>query len=141
MTPRRPKIAEPTQTDMLIGAIICLAIVLALCAPLKAQAHEIYTGLHGKNGQLCCVGDDCAATIYRERGGGFEFLTREGVWVAIPVDSITFLPVPGDAPSDNTHHAHLCYRGATDGDRTSGRVDRVFGPIFLYCAFVPPGAT
>ena len=33
------------------------------------SAHDIYTGVHGKNGQLCCGGTDCAVTSYREQGG------------------------------------------------------------------------
>ena len=110
-------------------------------APLSAAgAHEIYTGVHGKNGQLCCGGNDCAATSYREQGGRFEFLTRESRWVAIPSDRITFLPIPGDPPSDDSHHAHLCYRHATDEDRQGGYSSNVFEDIYLYCAFIPPGA-
>lgn len=110
-------------------------------ATAPATAHDIYTGVHGKNGQLCCGGDDCAATTYRESAGGFEFLTRENKWVVIPQERITFLPIPGDPPSDDTHRAHLCYRAANDNDRSNGNSVNVFGDIFLYCAFIPPGAT
>ena len=49
---------------------------LVAASTAAASAHDIYTGVHGKNGQLCCGGDDCAATSYRERGGQYEFLTR-----------------------------------------------------------------
>jgi hypothetical protein len=65
----------------------------------SVYAHDIYTGVHGRNGQLCCGGEDCAATSYRERGGQYEFLTRERQWIAIPEERITFLPVPGDPPN------------------------------------------
>jgi hypothetical protein len=107
----------------------------------KTLAHDIYTGVHGKNGQLCCGGDDCAATFYRERGGNFEFRTRkEDEWVAIPIERITFLPIPGDPPNDDSHHAHLCYRNATDDDRAGLASSNIFGGIFLYCAFIPPGS-
>jgi hypothetical protein len=107
----------------------------------SVYAHDIYTGVHGRNGQLCCGGEDCAATSYRERGGQYEFLTRERQWIAIPEERITFLPVPGDPPNDDSHHAHLCYRSATDSDRLTSASSNVFEGIFLYCAFIPPGST
>ena len=105
------------------------------------SAHDIYTGVHGKNGQLCCGGTDCAVTSYREHGGRFEFLTRERQWIEIPEERITFLPIPGD-PSDDSdgHHGHLCYRSATDSDRLGPASSNVFEDIFLYCAFIPPGS-
>ena len=106
-----------------------------------ASAHDIYTGVKGRDGLLCCGGNDCAATTYREQAGRFEFLTREQRWVPIPEDRITFLPVPGDPPSNETHHAHLCYRPATASDRVGWSAVNVFGDIYLYCAFIPPGAT
>ena len=110
-------------------------------APLSAtRAHEIYTGVHGKDGRLCCGGTDCAATSYREQGGHFEFLTRESRWIAIPQERITFLPIPGDPPTGDGHHAHLCYRPATNDDSAGPYSTNVFGGIFLYCAFIPPGA-
>lgn len=119
---------------------LLLIAALIVAGAQAAQAHSIYTGLHGKNSQLCCGGSDCAATVYRERGGAFEFLTREKEWVAIPEDRITFLPIPGDPPSDDSHHAHLCYRAATSWDRSNAQsMTNVFGDIFLYCAFIPPG--
>lgn len=118
------------------------AIAIAASALIYGQAfsHEIYTGLHGRNGQLCCGSDDCAATIYRERGGLYEFLTRESQWVAIPEERVTFLPIPGDPPSDDAHRAHLCYRPSQPSDIPGNAGGNVFGPIFLYCAFIPPGA-
>jgi hypothetical protein len=119
---------------------IALGGALATASFASAGAHDIYTGVHGKNGQLCCGGDDCAATSFRERGGHFEFLTRERQWIAIPEDRITFLPIPGDPPNDDSHLAHLCYRSATDNDRTGGASLNVFDSIFLYCAFIPPGS-
>jgi hypothetical protein len=127
----------------MLKALLCTVFGGALVvAPLSSVlAHDIYTGVHGKNGQLCCGGDDCAVTSYRERGGQFEFLTREQRWVAIPEERITFLPVPGDPPNDDSHHAHLCYRAASDSDMKGPWVSNVYGDIFLYCAFIPPGST
>jgi len=113
----------------------------AIFATTPAISHGIYTGITGKDGQLCCGADDCSATVYRESGGTFEFLTREHEWVEIPTDRITFLPIPGDeAPAGETHRAHLCYRPATSLDRvTPYKRANVFGDIYLWCAFIPPG--
>lgn len=120
-------------------SIVLASIFLATIHP--ARPHDIYSGVRGKGGVLCCGGSDCAVTLYRERGDHFDFLTRENKWVEIPKDRITFLPIPGDNPEvDDAHRAHLCYRLANDFDRQSSR-DRVFDDIFLYCAFIPPGAT
>ena len=117
-----------------------LSAALALAPLAEVHAHEIYTGLHGKDGQLCCGGSDCAATVYRMHGQQYELLAREGEWVQIPEERITFLPVPGDnVVSTETHRAHLCYRPATDADRV-GHSEDVFGNILLYCAFIAPGA-
>ncbi len=124
--------------NALLRAIAGGALVFASYS--AANAHDIYTGVHGKNGQLCCGGNDCAATSYRERGGRFEFLTREQHWVSIPAERITFLPIPGDRIDSDTHHAHLCYRPATDSDRLGPLASNVFDDIYLYCAFIPPGS-
>jgi len=127
---------------MMIRVVLPAAAAAALVlAPLSgASAHDIYTGVKGKDGLLCCGGNDCAATTYRERAGKFEFLTREQRWVEIPEERITFLPVPGDPPSDDTHRAHLCYRPARDADREGWSATNVFGDIYLFCAFIPPGS-
>jgi hypothetical protein len=122
-------------------ALILIAITLIWIVVIVkyAHGHDIYTNVHGKDGALCCGGSDCASTVYRENGDHFEFLTREGEWVEIPEDRITFLPIPGDPPSDDAHHAHICYRPANESDKTSMRSQNVFGNIYLYCVFIPPG--
>ena len=124
--------------NVLLVAVLSAALISA--SNLAAQAHDIYTGVRGKEGQLCCGGSDCAVTTYREQGGHFEFLTREQQWVAIPEERIIFLPIPGDSPSDDSHRAHLCYRPATAWDRSGRNSTNVFEDIYLYCAFIPPGA-
>jgi hypothetical protein len=121
-----------------------IAALAFLSVSWAAQAHDIYTGLHGKDKQLCCGGNDCAVTHFREQADHYEFKTRDGAWVAIPQDRITFLPIPGEQPvsddDDDAHRAHLCYRPATEGDKLGAMASNVFGPIYLYCAFIPPGA-
>lgn len=118
--------------------LVALAIVGLLAR--QASAHDIYTGLRSKQGLLCCGGNDCAATTYRESGGTFEFLTREQEWIGIPEERIQFLPIPGDAASNDSHRAHMCYRAATEFDRNGPSAANVFGDIYLYCAFIPPGS-
>ena len=122
----------------LLRAALCGALSVASFSAVSA--HDIYTGVHGKGGQLCCGGNDCAATSYREQGGHYEFLTREQRWVSIPQERITFLPIPGDPPAEDSHHAHLCYRSATESDRLGPMATNVFEDIYLYCAFIPPGS-
>lgn len=117
-----------------------LAILFALAATLPAAAHDIYSGIRNKSGMLCCGGSDCAATSYRERANRFEFLTREGEWVEIPEDRIQFVPIPGDLPSNDSHRAHLCYRQANEFDRHGPSAVNVFGDVYLFCAFIPPGS-
>jgi hypothetical protein len=131
---------------------IAVASLLIALGAQSAQSHEIYSGVHGKDGQLCCGGSDCKETVYRERAGHYFVLTREEHWIEIPEDRITFLPIPGDDPnekpvSDEYHRAHLCYRGPLpDGDWSVKSHDaHVFSgdgeSIWLYCMFIPPGAT
>jgi hypothetical protein len=82
---------------------------------------------------------DCSATSYRERNGGYEFLTREGHWMPVPTDRITFLPIAGDPPSDNPHHAHLCYKTVSGPEVASDRLMTSDGQsIIFYCAHISP---
>lgn len=118
---------------------ILLVIVFALAVCEVGWSHDIYTGIYGKDSQLCCGSDDCSATVYREQNARYEFLTRENIWVQIPEDRITFLPIPGDDLTGDEHHAHLCYRVASETDKIN-RPENIFGPIYLYCAFIPPGS-
>ena len=125
------------------AAIVCaaLAAIVALVEP--TFSHEWYTGLKGKDGQLCCGGNDCAPTLWKERGGEFFFETRDKHWVFIPQERITFLPVPGDESEQVDHRAHLCYRAPTSYD--DSRPQNIFSDdagnqIYLYCAFINPGA-
>jgi hypothetical protein len=125
------------------------ATTLLLVLTHAAFSHDIYTGVFGKQRWPCCGGNDCAATIYRESGGRFEFLTRENEWIEIPVAHITFLPIAGDDPairpvSDESHRAHLCYFQpyAFDSNHVPD-IGALFSngreTIYLLCAFIPPG--
>lgn len=117
-----------------------IAAVLALALVSPAQAHDIYSGLKDRRGAICCGDTDCSVTTYRERGSAYEFLTRENEWIQISEDHITFMAVPGDPPSDDSHHAHLCYRKATSADRSTPMfAANVFGDYYVYCSFIDPG--
>jgi len=130
----------------LIWAVLCVVVGFLIA---RAHAHEIYTGLKDKQGQLCCGSDDCEPTHYRiEHGEAYAFLTRENHWVVIPKDRITFLPVPGDddwsKDTDPEHRAHLCYRKSEDL-HGNGPTDEYVSEdgqqfIHLYCAWIPPGS-
>lgn len=124
-----------------MNRLLTIAVVCLLATP--ALPHEWYSGLHGKDGQLCCGADDCEPTVFEERHGDFYFYTREKHWVRIPAERITFLPVPGDESDPDPHRAHLCYRppGVYDNPSSANVFpDDAGGAIYLYCAFVPPGA-
>jgi len=128
-----------------VASISAMALFFVLTN--AALSHDIFTGVFSKQPWPCCGGKDCAATIYRESGGRFEFLTRENEWIEIPVDHITFLPIAGDDPairpvSDERHRAHLCYFQLYD----SNHIPDIGAPfsngretIYLLCAFIPPG--
>jgi hypothetical protein len=117
--------------------ILCVAIGLVA---ESAIGHEIYSGVKGKDGTPCCNNFDCSATIYRESGDIFEFLTRENHWVQIPKDQIIFLPIPGDEKVSSFHRAHLCYRAAGKYSAPGRVMSALDGSqsIYLYCAFIPP---
>ena len=63
-----------------------LILAAAMCCASLAMAHDIYNGLRMKDGTLpCCGGSDagaardCWRTIYRERGGDFEFRSGRAI--------------------------------------------------------------
>ena len=132
-----------------------LILVAAMCCASLAMAHDIYNGLRMKDGTLpCCGGSDagaardCWRTIYRERGGDFEFRTRSGDWVHVPTDRIQFTPIPGDQVEEGeTHEAHLCYRDdpqTVENYHEYHNTDRLLKTvsgkeIVFYCGIIPPG--
>lgn len=128
------------------------AILLAAVMMIEpALAHDVYSGIKGKDGQLCCGGDganpDCRRTVFRERGSSYEFRTPDGDWLPVPSDRITFLPLPGDGDDAETHLAHLCMRSDKDvvsAWREHGREDHIMATVsgsevVFFCGFIPPG--
>ena len=105
------------------------ALALRRASPLSgASAHDIYTGVKGKDGLLCCGGSRLRRDHpIARRGGRFEFLDARAA-VGVDPRGAHHLPAHPRRPADDsdTHHAHLCYRPATEGDRFGPlRVERV----------------
>ena len=110
-----------------------------------ASPHDIYTGVTGKDGQLCCGAEDCFRTTYAERKAHFFFHLKPedgGAELDIPADMITWMPVVGDTADGPANKAHLCYRRyqASD-DLNQNFAKRRVGDFLVYCAFIPPGST
>lgn len=128
-----------------LAAALFAAIVLLFLAK-AAHAHDVYTDVHGKDGQWCCNGDgpnpDCARSEWRlvPSSTNYEFLSKEGHWITIPQDRITFLPLPGDIESGDAHRGHLCYSSPGPGYQDPKRLMSGEGQtILFYCAFISPG--
>jgi hypothetical protein len=133
--------------------LAAFAFLFAVSAP--AWPHDIYTNLRMKDGTLPCCGGpdagasrDCWRTIYRERGGDFEFRTNSGDWVHVPTDRIQFTPIPGDQNVEGeTHEAHLCYKDdpqTVENYHEYHNTDRLLKTvsgkeIVFYCGIIPPG--
>ena len=128
-------------------ALYFAVVSWALLHLTLAHAHEWYTDLHDKTGQYCCNGQDCSVSHFKLNNGHYSFMTREGHWVEIKTDRITFLPVPGDpGPAENdpdpSHYAHLCYKQSEDmhGNGPADEYASEDGEeyVHLYCAFIKP---
>lgn len=120
-----------------------LMFILLTSAP--AWSHDIYTNVHGKDGQLCCGDQDCFPTFYRNVGGDYEiFIIAQNRWLRVPEERITFLPIPGDPSANMDHRAHICYRIADDGDKASlndNITNRIIDGLVVWCVFINPGST
>ncbi len=127
-----------SRTSSVIGAVI--GFTLSWIDP--THGHEIYTGLHGRTGNLCCGGSDCSVTTYRERGSRTETAKSPGCPCPGP-DSYS-CPIPGDDMSDaRLGRAHLCYTTMSGyqsimPDKT--QIDDHGVATTVFCAFIPPGA-
>lgn len=135
--------------DRLISVAAALAalfflIVLAMCAFLAsaAMAHDIYKGVTGTHGNLCCGGDpktgDCEALTFdqiHEKNGVFVIDSkRYGKPVLLPHDRIIWGGVPGEVPGTAGHWCGVprVQPAVTD--------DKQPDPDFItLCAFIAPG--
>ena len=134
-----------------------LAALMLMGLGGHACAHDIYSHVFGKGGQLCCGGDpvtgDCAPVIAQIEGDYVVYFIHPGrirqsykempdVRVRVPISFVTFLPIAGqeqqeDVPMPGPGQAigHFCGRPATF------TAANVFDGWLVYCAFLDPGAT
>ncbi|MFO1148895.1 MAG: hypothetical protein U1E62_11025 [Alsobacter sp.] len=118
-----------------VPLLATLALTSVPNAP--ADAHDIYTRLRDRSGYQCCGGDDCEAigSDFRVRPDGSVVMhsRRQGTWIAVAPDKITWLVVPGGEASE----AHWCGRprGAAEAGLGADQPDDGF---WTYCAFVAP---
>ena len=124
-----------------LRAVFGGVIAVAARSP-AASAHDIYSGVHGKNGQLCCGGDDCAATFYRERRRPFRIPDARAAMDRDPRGTHHF---PADSRRTATRTSIRTARIYAIARRqtpigSAPHSSNVFDDIFLYCAFIPPGS-
>src|SRR5215471_18046951 len=72
------------------------AAIALLCLSSSVLAHDIYTDLHDRDGNLCCGRQDCTPVEVRVLPNGSYFLPRTGE--TIPAD----MAMP--SPDDRFHH-------------------------------------
>ena len=72
------------------------AAMALLCLSTTVLAHDIYTGLLGRDGQLCCGGEDCKPVEAIVLSDGNYYLPESGE--TISSDMAT------PSPDDRFHH-------------------------------------
>jgi hypothetical protein len=81
---------------------------------------QFYSKLAKDDGGSCCNFNDCRPTLSRSVGNHYEVLV-DGVWVAVPPDTIRKVIAPD-------HGAHVC---------APSRALAV-QPAMIYCVVLPP---
>ncbi len=139
---------------IVFGLAVLAILWLGVFQP--AHAHDIYSGVHGKTGNLCCGGDpitgDCTPAPARARGGFIEFIIHPpsirksysgmaDITISVPDSEVTFLPIPGEekqslppAPVGYVY-GHYCGRPSTFS------APNVYNEWYTYCSFYPPGSS
>jgi len=116
-----------------------MALLMGLSA---AHGHDIYKGVYGSSGRLCCGGDpvtgDCEALApeqITELPDAFVFQSRRyNSTVLVPKSKIEYRAIPGEIPGTAGHWCGV----PRIADPTPEQPD----PAHLtYCAFVNPGST
>src|SRR5204863_33515 len=92
-----------------LATLASVAFVFAWSAA-PAMAHDIYTDLRDRGGYRCCDGDDCEAVgsdfVILPDGGALLMSRKQGRWVRIAREKITFMVLKGGESSE----AHWCGR-------------------------------
>jgi len=102
-----------------------LAAIALLCLLSTVLAHDIYTNLRGRDGRLCCNGQDCKPVQATVLPDGNYYLPESGE--TIPADMAT------PSPDDRFHHC-------VDSEIFPLGFDRgqqVWGPARTRCFFAP----
>jgi len=126
-----------------LAAIFFLLVIMAcLFLATGALAHDVYKGIYGVKGNLCCGGDpqtgDCEALAFdqiHENGGVIVVDSkRYGHPVLVPQDRIVWGGIPGEVPGTAGHWCGI--PRAQPATTTPEQPD----PNYLtFCAFIAPG--
>lgn len=106
-----------------------LGLVVLIFASVECWAHDPYTGLRDRAGQLCCSGEDCEVInnyFVHSDGGAAFYSSRWKQWIHIYPDQITWMALPGGS-------AHWCGRVMLPMDAPTGM-------LITFCAFIDPNA-
>ena len=90
-----------------------MATIALLCVSSTVLAHDIYSGLRDRDGNLCCGGQDCMpvqATVLPD--GNYYLPTTDEI---IPADMAT------PSPDDRFHHC-IYYPRASAFDPWDGQI-------------------
>ena len=136
---------------LLLAAGLGFAVpALFFALVLGAQAHDIYKGVTGQHGNLCCGGEgenaDCEPLLPEQihvgPDGVYLDVKRWPGRVLVWNDRITFGRVPGDGPEIA---GHWCGRPRgnpeTDKPELAGDTPQPDPHYRTYCAFLNPGGS
>src|SRR5262245_16378466 len=85
-----------------------VAMIALLCLSSTVLAHDIYSNLRNRAGQLCCTGQDCKPVEATVLSNGSYYLP--GTDEIIPAD------MASPSPDDRFHHC-IYYRMINEFDR------------------------
>jgi hypothetical protein len=116
------------------SSISCLLLSLAFlaCAPVAAQAHDIYSGLVSNYGTACCDDSDCRPAHFKVTATGVQMQVNRK-WISVPASAIQYRVLSGD--KGETAGGHWCGRRANDVEELN---DGSGNGYFTFCVFLPP---
>jgi hypothetical protein len=130
----------------LLAAAFAVAWVMVVLSVIPAGAHDIYRGVTGPGGQLCCGGDpvtgDCERLEHEQirwrRDGTVEMRSRRyGRTILIGAETVLPTGIPGDRDAAGHYCGVPRERVGRAGEApTPAQPDRDY---WTFCAFVAPG--
>lgn len=132
--------------DAAIIGVAFMFLVFLLAGVRAAYPHDVYTGLRGNQGQLCCGGDpvtgDCEPLQWEQvaihQDGTVTIQSKRYTGsVTVAAEKITWLPVAA-GPDGIQYPGHWCGVRNTMTSRVEfpDQIDRAF---WTYCLFLAPG--